>query len=70
MAALIAATVLVIVLLSVWAVLQLSDDSPTFAHFELAVGGVALDSAADVDIFSAQQFGRETHVRSTRSTRP
>jgi curved DNA-binding protein CbpA len=69
-AALIGATVLVIVLVGVWAVLQLSDDSPTLAHFELAVGGVALESAADVDIFDTQPFGRDTHVRSTRSTRP
>jgi curved DNA-binding protein CbpA len=69
-AAVIAAIVLVIMLVAVWALVQLSDDSPALARFELPVGDVELNPAAEVDVFSTQTFARGPQARSARSSRP
>jgi curved DNA-binding protein CbpA len=69
-AAVIAAIVLLIVLVSVWALVQLSDDSPTLARFEVALADVEVHPEAEVDVFSTQPFARGPQARSTRSSRP
>jgi curved DNA-binding protein CbpA len=69
-AAVIATIVLLIVLASVWALVQLSDDSPTLARFEVAVGDVEFNPAAEADVFTTQPFARGTQARGTRSSRP
>jgi curved DNA-binding protein CbpA len=69
-AALITAAILVILLIGVWVVVQLSDDTPTLAHLEVAVGGAGLEAATDTDLFNIHSAAPDAPLRSVHFARP
>ena len=69
LAALITAAILVILLLGVWVVVQLSDDTPTLAHLEVAVGGAGLEAATETDLFNFHSAAPDAPLRSAHFAR-